>query len=392
MRRAEENTKIKNILFFIFILSSSFCAAEEFRGVWIATVKNLDWPSRPGMTKEAQQAELVKIFDGVKEMGFNTVILQVRPMADTFWPSKLEPWSVYLTGTPGKNPGYDPLGFAVEEAHKRGLKIHAWFNPFRVTADKTQKPAENSPAEKHKDWVIKYGDGMIFDPGNPAARKHITAVITEAAAKYDVDGVHLDDYFYPYPQVKNGKEIPLDDKKSFKKYAAKGQKLEDWRRQNINIFISDLRKSIKAAKPGIQFGISPFAVWRNADECPGGSDTTGFSSHDKLFTDVNAWLDRGYLDYVAPQIYWEFGHRQKPFDKVLAWWTNKISSVENPPALYAGIAAYKDGAPFKAGEIEKQIKHARENGAGGFIYFRAKFVLDEKSTLKNRIKNLNKGE
>ena len=387
--------KIKYAVLFILLLLASACPARETRhevkGVWIATVQNLDWPSNPGLPPETQKAELTTMLDEFKAMGFNTVILQVRPMADTFWPSELEPWSAYLTGTQGKDPGYDPLGFAVEEAHKRGLKIHAWFNPFRVKSDASKNPSENHPAVKNKNWAVKYGNAIVYDPGSPEARKHIIEVITEAAAKYDIDGVHLDDYFYPYPISKKGREVPFDDAKSFKKYAAEGQALADWRRQNINIFIDDLRESIKTVKPDMAFGISPFAVWRNADECEDGSATKGFSSYGTIFTDVNYWLDRGYLDYVVPQIYWSFDSGQKPFDKVLAWWANKISSLKNPPALYIGIAAYKHGDTYNKKEIEKQIKYARKlKTVGGFIYFRAQNVLNDDKKLKTGIKKLNK--
>ncbi|MGB2579900.1 uncharacterized lipoprotein YddW (UPF0748 family) [Elusimicrobium simillimum] len=369
-----KNKKILFILLFLFFIFP-FSYGGELRGVWIATVENIDWPSKQGLSAEEQKAELAAMLDSLKEMGFNTIFLQVRPTADTLWPSNLEPWSQWLSGEQGKYPGYDPLAFAVYEAHKRDMKIHAWFNPFRVGKAKLTK---THPARQHKDWVIKYGDKKYFDPGNPAARAHNINVIMEVVEKYDIDGVHIDDYFYPYPIEKKDKNIPFKDKKSFKRYAAKGQPLDDWRRQNINTFIRDLKTKIKAAKPGLPFGISPFGIWRNKEDDTAGSDTTAFSSYSGIYADSRLWVKEGLVDYIVPQIYWHFEHEKAPYGKVLDWWQGEIACLDNAPQLYIGLAAYKHGTPQWADkyEISRQVAYAREKPeVGGFVYFSASKVL-----------------
>ncbi|MDR0645488.1 MAG: family 10 glycosylhydrolase [Elusimicrobiota bacterium] len=382
------------VLFF-----SVFCASakqpakqslEQMRGVWIATVENIDWPSAAGLSAENQQKELIDIFDKLKKLGFNAVFLQTRPSADTFWPSEFEPCSYYLSGKQGVCANYDPLAFAVEQAHKRGMQLHAWVNPFRVSNNSKTQLAKNHPAQKNKDWLIKYDGKSFYDPGSPDARAHSIKVITEIAQKYKVDGIHLDDYFYPYPDAK---KTPFNDKKSYKKYAKKDQGLDDWRRENINAFMRDLKTSLKAASPKIAFGVSPFGIWCNAKDCAGGSDTKGFNSNLVLYSDSRSWLNEGLLDYIAPQIYWHREHKTAPFSKLVDWWALQVKSAPNNPKLYIGIAAYKhaEGEWKNEDELYSQVKYARGNkNVGGFIYFSSSKILNGKRNIGKTILALNK--
>ena len=240
----------------------------DLRGIWIASVTNIDWPSRPGLTPAQQQAELVAYYDLAVAQNFNTVVVQVRPTADAFWPSPLEPWSKYLTGTQGGDPGYDPLAFAVAEAHRRNLEFHAWFNPYRITMNLTTDVAglaATHPAKVHPEWTIPYGGKLYYNPGIPEAREFCQAAIMDAVTKYDIDAVHFDDYFYPYPVAG---EV-FHDEAQYAQYGA-GRSLADWRRDNINALITGLGSAIKAAKPWVKFGVSPFGVWMNQVNDPRG--------------------------------------------------------------------------------------------------------------------------
>jgi uncharacterized lipoprotein YddW (UPF0748 family) len=386
---------MKNLLALIFasLLLTSFADAKEMRGAWIATVEHIDWPSSPNLTAEEQKNELIEMLDELKKLGINAIFLQVRPTADTFWPSKLEPWSAILTGKQGKNPGYDPLQFAIDETHKRDMELHAWFNPFRAAMKADAPLSKSHPAKKNKSWVIAYQNKLFYDPGNPSARAHSIKVITEVAEKYNVDGIHLDDYFYPYPYKKDGKEVAFNDDATFKKYAKEGQGRANWRRENINIFIRDLHAAVKQANPGLQFGISPFCIWCNAKDCEGGSNTAGFNSHLVLFADSRLWLRNGWLDYIAPQLYWHAAHKTAPFDKLLDWWSKEIKAAANNTKLYIGLAAYKHTEmDWKdAKELETQVKLLRKNKqVNGFIYFSAGKITAGKRNIKKIVADLNK--
>lgn len=382
---------MKKFLAVLVLLLAPFAAQAERAGIWVATINNLDWPSKPGLSAEKQKAEMTAMLDKLKAMGFDTIVFQVRPMADAFWPSKLEPWSVFLTGEQGKNPGYDPLAFVVEETHKRGMELHAWFNPFRLSTSKKYPPYKDHPANKNKNWVIEYDNKLFLDPGNPAARAHIINVINEVVQNYNIDAVHVDDYFYPYPIAEKGKKVPFKDEKTFKKYAKKGQKLDDWRKENINIFFTDLKAAIKKIKPQITLGISPFGIWCNARDCHGGSDTTGFNSVLELYSDSKLWLNTGMADYIVPQNYWHLGHKKAPFGKIADWWANEAAG-EQSADLYLGIAAYKqsEGEWQDIDELKKQIAYAREKkNIKGFFYFRAKHVLSDEKNVRQTITALN---
>lgn len=383
------------IFTFLLCVSSVFSAKEqrEFRGVWIATVDNINWPSKKGLPVEEQKKEYIKILDEIKSLNMNAIVMQVRPTADRFYskPTK-EPWSEYITGVSGKNPGYDPLAFFIEEAHKRNIEFHAWFNPYRITLKKGAPIPEGHIARKNPSWVIKYDGRYYYDPGNPAAREFTESVIVDVVKNYNIDGVHMDDYFYPYPVLgKNRKIVPFPDSKSYKKYG-KGLSLEDWRRENTSAFVKELSKKIKKAKPYVKFGISPFGVWRNNDKDPTGSKTrAGAENYDSLYADTRVWIKNNWIDYIVPQIYWDFNLKVAPYGTLVDWWINEVKGSK--VNLYVGHAAYKLGgtkAWRNENELINQIKYNRKSGkVQGSIFFGYdkidKNVMNIQNNLKNRV-------
>ncbi len=310
--------------------------ARQVRAMWIATVGNGDWPNRPGLPASKQQAQYRHLLDVAKKLNFNTVYVQIRPTADAFYPSPYEPWSQYLTGHQGGDPGYDPLRFLVEEAHKRGLAFHAWFNPYRVsTQTDLRKLAANNPARRHPDWVRRYGNALWYDPGLPQVRALIGQVVLDVVRKYDIDGVHLDDYFYPYPLP--GRAFP--DKATYKKYGAGYKSVADWRRHNVDQLVEGLHTQIHQAKGWVEFGISPFGVWRNRSTDKAGSDTAALQSYDDIFADSRGWVKKGWLDYVAPQLYWPIGFKAADYRALTAWWSKQVAGTH--VRLVIGQAAYQ---------------------------------------------------
>jgi uncharacterized lipoprotein YddW (UPF0748 family) len=329
---------------------------RQFRAAWVATVVNIDWPSNTGLPADQQKAELTRIFDDIKAMGMNAVVLQVRPTDDTFYRSTLNPWSKYLTGVAGQDPGYDPLAFAVAEAHKRNLELHAWFNPYRVSMDtKRESLPEGSFAKAHPDYVWAYGGKLYYDPGLPEAQQHIVDSIMEVVKHYDIDAVHFDDYFYPYPSG----TLDYPDAATFAKYGAGFTNKADWRRSNINHLVQAVSQAIKAEKPYVQFGISPFGIWRNKSaSVPEGSDTAGSESYIATSSDTRLWVKQGWLDYIAPQIYWSIGFKVADYQKLTTWWADVVRGTQTK--LYIGHADYKVNANAdpnwkKPGEIAKQL-------------------------------------
>lgn len=310
--------------------------------MWIASVANIDWPSVPGLPAAAQQAELIALYDLALSRGMNTVVLQVRPSADAFWPSPYEPWSKYLTGTQGEDPGYDPLEFAVRAAHARNLSLHAWFNPYRVSMDTNAETlVPTHPARVHPDWVIPYGGKLYYDPGVPAARRFCVAAILDAVKSYDLDGVHFDDYFYPYPAPGQA----FADDATFATYGSDFADKAAWRRHNIDTLIRELVTGIRRPKPRIPFGVSPFAIWRNVATDPLGSDTqAGAQTYDDLSADTRRWVREEWIDYIAPQIYWAIGLPVADYAVVLDWWARQIRESGSRVRLYIGEATYKVGA------------------------------------------------
>ncbi|PWJ26660.1 uncharacterized lipoprotein YddW (UPF0748 family) [Branchiibius hedensis] len=348
---------------------------RDFRAYWIATVANIDWPSKPGLTKEQQQRELTDWLDLAEQQGHNAVILQVRPTADAFWPSRFEPWSAWLTGTQGQNPGWDPLKFAVQEAHARNLELHAWFNPFRIAM--TEDPGTlipSHPARQHPEWTIPYGGKLYYNPGIPQVRQFCIDAIMDAVRRYDIDGVHFDDYFYPYPVAGQ----TFHDEAQFAQYGG-GKSLADWRRANINDLVIGLNKAIKRAKPWVQFGVSPFAIWRNKATDPLGSDTTaGAQTYDDLYADTRMWVLREIVDYIVPQVYWSIGFTAADYAKVTDWWAELTSHSRTH--LYIGQATYKVAANADPhwndpGELSSHLQfNTQYPQVEGNIYFSAKSV------------------
>ncbi len=352
---------------------------QQLRAVWIASVVNIDWPSKPGLSADQQKAELRSWFDMAVAQNHNAVVLQVRPTADAFWPSSVEPWSKYLTGTQGVDPGYDPLAFAVAEAHQRNLELHAWFNPYRITMNLTSDVAGLSPthpAKVHPDWTIAYGGKLYYNPGVPEARAFVESAIMDAVTKYDIDAVHFDDYFYPYPV--SGQTF--DDSAQYAAYGG-GMSLADWRRDNINKLITELGTQIKAAKPWVKFGVSPFAVWMNQANDPRGSATqAGAQTYSDLYADTRRWAQEGWIDYIAPQIYWAESLAVADYNVLVDWWSDVVRGHD--VQLYIGQATYKIGtstqSPEWNNEPREMSNHLEYNSHHpevlGDIYFSAKDV------------------
>ena len=333
---------MKNIIaFLLFLLFYSFTNLYgqinfEFRGVWIATVVNIDWPAEKGLSVEEQKASFIKLLDIHQRNGINSVFVQVRPAADAFYPSQYEPWSEYLMGKQGvpPNPYYDPLAFMIEETHKRGMEFHAWINPYRAVFNiKTSSVSPTHITRIHPEWFLTYGTTKYFNPGIPEVREYVCKVVKDIVTRYDIDGIHMDDYFYPYRIA--GKEFP--DEKTYLTYG-KGLTKDAWRRSNCDSIIKNIYETITDANPRVKFGVSPFGVWRNKNmDIEGSKTTAGTTSYDDLYADILLWLRMGWIDYVAPQIYWECSHNQCPYNELLDWWSKHTYGKH----LYIGHANYK---------------------------------------------------
>ncbi|MFC4585123.1 glycoside hydrolase family 10 protein [Sphaerisporangium corydalis] len=344
---------------------------RQLRGVWIATVHNVDWPSKTGLDPARQQAEYVRILDNAVKRNFNAVFVQVRPASDAIYKSAYEPWSQWLTGTAGKDPGWEPLPFLIAEAHKRGLEFHAWFNPYRAAdKDNVAKLPANHPARLHPAWVVKHEGRLYYNPGLPEVRAHTVQVIQDVVTRYDVDGVHFDDYFYPYP----GNGTTFADAAAFTKYG-KGKSLAAWRRDNVNKLVAEVGQAVHAAKPYVKFGISPFGIWRNKSNDPTGSDTKGLSSYDAIYSDARAWIKAGSVDYIMPQLYWPRGFAAADYAKLVPWWAAEVRGTG--VHLYIGQALYRVGATdvaawTKAGELPAHLTLNRKYPeVQGDVYFSA---------------------
>jgi uncharacterized lipoprotein YddW (UPF0748 family) len=350
---------------------------REMRAVWMSTVFNIDWPSSKDYSNvEKQKATLAEDMKFIRNQNMNTVFFQVRTMGDALYPSSYAPWSRFLTGTLGKNPGYNPLKNAIEEAHINGLEFHAWFNPFRIDGgsstfnkqDYINSLPANTALKNNPDWIVSYGKYHWLDVGVPEVREYVMNTILEVVKSYDVDGVHLDDYFYPYPV--SGVDFP--DSKSFELYGKGYSSVADWRRDNVNKFIKELNEKIKATKPYVKFGVSPFGIWKNGVS-DGGSETNGLSSYNAIYVDSRKWVQEEWIDYIVPQIYWEFGHNTADYKTLVDWWSKQVEGKK--VHLYIGHAAYKVGDSYgsswlKSDEIANQINYGRLNKnvrGGGFF-------------------------
>lgn len=313
---------------------------REFRGAWIATVGNIDYPTSKTLTTVQQQAEFVKILDQHKQAGINAVMVQIRTNGDAFYPSELAPWSEFLTGLQGKAPVpfYDPLAFMILECRKRGIEFHAWFNPYRAVSNvNTSILDAKHVAIKHPEWLLPFGNLRVLDPGNSEVRKHVTKVVMEVANKYDIDGIHFDDYFYPYPTA----GLTLNDSATYAREKRGILNKNDWRRDNVNLLIKAISDSIKSVKPWVKFGISPFGIWQNKSAAqPLGSATGGLESYNDIYCDTRTWLQNGWIDYVAPQLYWNIGLAVADFSKLVPWWSDNTFDRH----LYVGHGAYRINA------------------------------------------------
>jgi uncharacterized lipoprotein YddW (UPF0748 family) len=369
---------------------------REFRGVWIATVSNIDWPSKAGLPADKQKRELIAMLDKAVELNLNAIIFQVRPAADALYPSKLEPWSPYLTGQMGKppKPYYDPLKFAIEQAHRRGLQLHVWFNPYRVRLkDSRGEASADHSSNTRKDVVREYGDYLWFDPGEPAAVEHFIAVLNDVVQRYDVDGVHIDDYFYPYPvQDKDKKNLPFPDDSSYQRAVQEGERLErdDWRRQNVNQLIERMYKEVKQAKPWVQVGISPFGIWR-PDNPPG---IKGLDQYDTLYADARLWQQQGWLDYLTPQIYWQIDSKEQSYPALLNWWAEQnVKHRHLWPGNFTSKVRRDPSTPesrdsWSSDELIRQIEVTRKQpGATGNIHFSMKALMHNYDGIADKLKN-----
>jgi uncharacterized lipoprotein YddW (UPF0748 family) len=348
---------------------------REFRGAWVASVANIDWPSRPGLSAWEQQAELIAILNRCVALNLNAVVLQVRPAADALYDSPYEPWSAYLTGVEGRapEPYYDPLKFAVEESHKRGLELHAWFNPYRARhASARGEAAQSHLSNTHPELVRRYGRYLWMDPGEPDVRAQTVRVMLDVVKRYDVDGIHIDDYFYPYPE--NGPDsvaIPFPDSSSYARYVRGGGTLalNDWRRENVNLLMRDIYRRTKAMKPWVKVGISPFGIWR-----PGNPpEIAGFDAYDKLYADSRKWLREGWVDYFVPQLYWPIAQKAQSYPVLLAWWMSEnVMQRHIWPGHNASRAA---GTVWPPDELLEQVRLTRAANAGGDIHFSMRALL-----------------
>ncbi|HJS56311.1 MAG TPA: family 10 glycosylhydrolase [Chitinophagaceae bacterium] len=377
------------LLFTATILCSQILLAQikaEFRGVWIASVDNIDWPPKGMISPDSQRTEFIRQLELHKQNGMNAVIVQVRPAADAFYPSPFEPWSQWLTGIQGQPPSpyYDPLAFMITETHKRGMEFHAWCNPYRADFKiGASSIAPNHVTKIHPEWFLSYGDKKYFDPASKQVQHYVVKVIADIVHRYDIDAIHMDDYFYPYRIA--GKEFP--DEESYKKAKSKLSR-DDWRRSNVDTIIKMLSGAIKKEKFWVQFGISPFSVWRNRDKDQRGSDSkAGQTNYDDLYADILLWLKEKWVDYVAPQLYLEIGHDKIDYVKMLDWWS-KNSYGRN---LYIGLGIYRSGSNTawkNPNELPNQIKLLRQySNVQGSIYFSSKSFNNNPNGWNDSLRN-----
>ncbi len=349
--------------------------AREFRGAWLVTVANKDWPSKPGLPVVEQKAELIELLDRAVQLKLNAIIFQVRPSCDAMYASSIEPWSEYLTGTMGEapQPFYDPLAFAIGEAHRRGLELHAWFNPFRALPPQAKSSvAPNHISRTHPEFVCHYGSQLWLDPGEPSVRAYVLGVIMDVVRRYDVDGVQLDDYFYPYPEKDPaGRELGFPDDASWRKYGPSSRlSRDDWRRANINLFVQSVYQNIKAAKPSVKFGISPFGIWRPMNP----PSIRGMDAYATLYADSRRWLANGWLDYFSPQLYWSMDSPPQSFPVLLNWWAQQNARGRH---LWPGLNAANAGEKWGPDEMARQIAATRRQpGAGGEIFYHLRNLAD----------------
>lgn len=382
--------KVKRLLFLIlcFVLVLTSCnytkkpdtiqeEDAELRGVWIASVINLDYPSCPGLSEDMLRKEAAALLDSAAELGMNAVFFQVRPCSDALYPSALYPWSKYLTGVEGVSAhgDFDPLAFWINEAHKRGIKLHAWINPFRVTRGGTETApridvkelSSNNPARLNPEWCVGYKGNLYFNPGIPEVVDYIIGGVGELLNNYALDGIHFDDYFYP--------GTDFDDMAEYERYGSGFESIGDWRRENINMLIKKTNDLIKVTKPETEFGVSPFAIWQNSSSTELGSETRGLESYKTYYCDTRRWVRNEWLDYIAPQIYWHIGNEAADYAKLIDWWAEVVKGTR--VKLFVGHAGYRvlEAKPgevwYGADELLRQLELNRQyEEVAGSIHFR----------------------
>jgi uncharacterized lipoprotein YddW (UPF0748 family) len=353
----------------------------------VATVGNMDWPSRAGLPSDSARLELARIIEVAARIGLNAIVFQIRPAGDALYTSKIEPWSEYLTGKQGTPPDkpWDPLAFAVREAHARGLELHAWFNPYRAK-DPTAKGiiAATHFSRVYPAYALRYGRYTWFDPGEPNVRKRTVRVIMDVLGRYDIDGVHVDDYFYPYPEQRRRREIPFPDTRSFERYRRGGGRLErdDWRRLNVDMLVDTLRTEIAKVKPWVKFGVSPFGIWRPGEP----ATVSGFDAFSRIYADARKWLSKGWVDYLAPQLYWGVEQDGQRFGELLRWWLDQNDSTRH---VWPGLAAYKINEPparWRSEELLRQIDTTRAaRGTTGVVHFQFSALAEDRDSIATRL-------
>ncbi|MFL6468055.1 MAG: glycoside hydrolase family 10 protein [Pyrinomonadaceae bacterium] len=366
----------------VFLLTTVFSAQplpkveREFRAAWIATVDNIDFPTKRTLSVAEQKAELIGSLELAKSLRLNAIIFQVRPACDAVYKSEIEPWSEYLTGQMGRPQSFDPLEFVVAEAHKRGILVHAWFNPYRALHPSAKTISENHISKRRPEIVRTYGKHLWLDPTEPEAQKYSLRVVLDVVRRYDIDGVHFDDYFYPYIEKDAaGSDIPFPDDKNWNVYQGKGGKLNrsDWRRMHVNNFIAAVGREVKRIKPKVLYGVSPFGIWQPMPEL----GIEGFNSYEGLYADSRKWLQDGIVDYLVPQLYWESARRAQSFPILLDWWKSQNVKKRH---LWPGLATYRIGrnADWTAGELLSQIALTRKSGeTRGAVHFSFKSLRND---------------
>jgi uncharacterized lipoprotein YddW (UPF0748 family) len=395
-REKEMNNRYTSFLYLLVFLTfhsldteAQAKRAREMRAVWVASVNNIDWPVSPLSSPDEQKKEAIKLLETFSEYNLNTIILQIRPAADAFYNSSIEPWSQWLTGTQGKGPEpyYDPLEFWITESRKRGFDIHAWVNPYRAITDTANETSPEHITNIHPEWFLTYGKTVYFDPGLPETRDYVSRVIGDIVRRYDVDAIHMDDYFYPYRIAK----VEFPDDSSFIKYGGNyaPENRDDWRRENVNLIIRQLSDTIRSIKPWVEFGISPFGVWRNIEKDPGGSATkAGQTNYDDLFADILLWQKMGWIDYIVPQIYWHIGFQVADYSILADWWSRNASGCR----LYIGQAPYRINKESVTKEwrsskqIVRQVELNRQYpNISGSVYFSGKVFRNDPLNLRKRM-------
>lgn len=352
---------------------------HEFRGAWISTIHQTRYA---GMSKTEMQAYFNRLLDTLQDAGINVVLFQVRPQSDAWYKSSYEPWSSFITGKSGRNPGWDPLAFLVEACHERNMDLHAWINPYRVRMTVREEDYKDAFVRKNRQLILRYGRSLWLDPGLPESRNHILKVVREIVAGYDIDGIHLDDYFYPYPVA--GEQFP--DDASFAKYAsAQGFGRDEraaWRRDNVNRLVFGLHELISELKPWVRLGISPFGIHRNERQDPDGSRTNGLSNYDDLYADALLWMNEGWIDYCVPQLYWEIGHDRADYATLIDWWGRH----RGESALYVGQDVDRT---MKASQLGAKLQLERENGHfSGNCFFPAYELEADNGHIRQQLREL----